>query len=176
MFRVRSKVVTKETDSCLLPHWSLGMTRKPQQTKRERDESPDDTLKTRQKRPKSNTSSQASLSNFVPVDSSKAWMEGLNSADEIMQDHAQAACGFGLLGHRQCCPNRFARMILKPAGDETKMETEVIDISDSEEEVQHVCSQARCKANPYCLNFLGQEKWESPSEYLRLFYGITRIK
>jgi hypothetical protein len=152
------------------------MTRKPPQTKRKRDESPDDTSKTRQKRPKAGKSSQVSLSNFVAADASKAWMEGLNSADEITQVHAQAACGFGPLGHRQCCPNKFARMVLKPIGDETKMETEIIDISDSEEEVQHVCSQARCKANPYCLNFLGQDKWESPSEYSQLFCGTMRTK
>jgi hypothetical protein len=73
----------KGDDSCLLLHQSLGMTRKPQQTKRKRDESPDDASKTRQKRPKAGKSDQASLSNFVAVDSSKAWMEGLNSADEI---------------------------------------------------------------------------------------------
>jgi len=84
--------------------------------------------------------------------------------DEILQLHAQAACGFGPLGHKQCCPNKFARMVLTPFGDDQKMEVEVIDISDSEGEVYHVCSQARCKANPYCLNFLGQERWESPSE------------
>lgn len=91
-------------------------------------------------------------------------MEELNNADEITQAHAQAACGFGPLGHRQCCPNKFARTLLKPIRDDPKVEADIIDITDSEEEVQHVCSQARCKANPYCLNFLGQEKWESPSE------------
>lgn len=142
------------------------MTRKPQQTKRKREESPDDASKTRQKRTKGGKSGQLILSNFTSADLGKAWMDGLVDLEDVMQVHAQAACGFGPLGHKHCCPNKYARTELEPIGEDKKMEIEVIDISDSEGEIQHVCSLSKCKANPCCLNYLGQERWESPSKQL----------
>ena len=160
---VGAKVVTNENE-CLASSTISRMTRKPLQTKRKREESPDDTSKTRQKRTKGGKSNQILLSAFAAGDSNKAWMDELQSTETLTQVHAQAACGFGPLGHKQCCPNKFARTALQPIREDTKIQAEVIDISDSDEEVQYVCSQSKCKANPYCLNYLGQDKWESSSE------------
>jgi hypothetical protein len=133
------------------------MGKKAPQSKRKRDISPETTSKTRGKR-------QKTLSLSAKEDGSQSWMRDVQDSGEIMQEHAQAACGIGPLGFKQCCPSKFATKPLAPLDEAVVVEHDVIVLSDSDDEVQLVCSKAKCKNNPYCLNYLGQEKWEDPSK------------
>lgn len=149
------QVATKEWQ--FGPRQRTAMGRKTPQPKRKRDESPEISLNTRHKR-------QKTLSSFTAEDDSRGWIKLIPESGEITQDCAQAACGFGRFGTKQCCPNKSANKKLASLDGAAENAKEVIELSDSDEEVQIVCSKGKCKANPYCLNYLSQEKWEDPGE------------
>jgi hypothetical protein len=134
--------------------------------KRKREDSPEKGSRSRQKRVNTETIGQPTLQ-FKPDkhDKSKIWISHIDNGDSISQEHAQATCGFGPLGHYRMCTNRYARTALRSINEGP----EVIVI-DEEEEEEVPCSKTRCKTNPYCLNFLNQEKWEDPRK-LASFYS-----
>jgi hypothetical protein len=81
------------------------------------------------------------------------WLASIQSASEIGLEHVLALCGLGPLGNTPLCPNKLE--------EGTHAKGDVIDVSDSEDGTIHSCSKVKCKNNPYCLNYLGQEKWEN---------------
>ncbi|KAI5119495.1 hypothetical protein M0805_009519 [Coniferiporia weirii] len=83
---------------------------------------------------------------------------------EITQAHRLRASGLALSRSKRPCSNKFLKKSAEPqralqqsaVGSEDS--DDVIVISESEEEPP--CDKKRCKDNPYCLNYLGQDKWE----------------
>lgn len=84
------------------------------------------------------------------------WLASIQSASEIGSEHVLALCGLGPLARTPLCRNKFE--------EGADSEGDVIEVSDSENDTKHSCSKAKCKNNPYCLNYLGQEKWENEGE------------
>ncbi|KAI0831247.1 cysteine proteinase [Trametes gibbosa] len=80
----------------------------------------------------------------------------------IAQVHRLATCGFSKNSTQPICRNKYSerQKILSGGGrncNSGPSEEEVIVISDDE---GPVCNNKACKQNPYCLNHLGQDKWE----------------
>ncbi|PVF98765.1 hypothetical protein CPB86DRAFT_338654 [Serendipita vermifera] len=131
--------------------------------KRKREESPDKGSRSRQKRANTDSIGQPTLHfKTNKHEKSNLWMSSLEKGDVISQTHAQAACGFGSLGQHRVCTNRYTMTALKPMSPSNK-QPDIILIDDEDREDDVPCSKAKCKTNPYCLNFLNQEKWEDPS-------------
>ena len=84
------------------------------------------------------------------------WLASIQSASEIGLEHVLALCGLGPLAKTPLCPNKY--------DERAASEGDVIQVSDSEDEATRSCSKAKCKNNPYCLNYLGQERWENESQ------------
>ncbi|KAI8998686.1 cysteine proteinase [Trametes punicea] len=85
----------------------------------------------------------------------------------ITQEHRLATCGFSKNSPWPLCPNKYVEQRKTPAkvsatgGSEAQEQSGAVDdvivISDDE---RPLCSNKSCKHNPYCLNYLGQDKWE----------------
>ena len=84
------------------------------------------------------------------------WLASIQSASEVRIEHVLALCGLGLLAKTPLCPNKFQKT--------ADSEGSVVDVSDGEDETAHNCSKVKCKNNPYCLNYLGQERWENEGQ------------
>lgn len=85
----------------------------------------------------------------------------VTSVSGITNAHQLAAYGFGSLGTRSTCPNKYTQpteALVKPL-DNDEPDTEVITVV-SDDDVPISCDKRRCRANPYCLSYLGQDKWE----------------
>ncbi|KAI0664864.1 cysteine proteinase [Cubamyces menziesii] len=84
---------------------------------------------------------------------------------QITLEHRLATCGLSKTSNHPLCPNKYVEKQKTPPGSKV-VDTpatqggpteDVIVISDDE---GPSCSSKSCKLNPYCLNYLGQEKWE----------------
>ena len=89
------------------------------------------------------------------------------ATSEITPEHRLATCGFAQKSIHPLCANKYSPAAQLPRADAQQthaaaaggeLEDDVIVISDDE---GPECSSKACKANPYCLNYLGQEKWEN---------------
>lgn len=88
---------------------------------------------------------------------------------DITQGHRLVTCGFSDNSPHTICSNRFAvskapspvKGSQNSDAAEVKADDDIIVISDDE---TPKCSSKACKSNPYCLNYLGQEKWEDEGE------------
>lgn len=86
----------------------------------------------------------------------------------ITLEHLLATCG---LSERNCyphCPNKYtffknAEMKGSSSSAEGEPEDDVIVISDDD---APPCTKKLCRANPNCLNYLGQEKWEEEGPFI----------
>ena len=93
----------------------------------------------------------------------------VTDVSQITQQHRLATCGFSKNSLQKICPNRFAvskasspvKGSLNSEVAEAEADDDVIVISDDE---SPQCNARTCKSNPYCLNYLGQEKWEDEGE------------
>lgn len=96
----------------------------------------------------------------------------VTDALDITQEHLLATCGFSKNSPHPLCANKYAvcpkveapRRKSQKAREpkaEGELEDDVIVISDDD---APSCSNKGCKSNPYCLNYLGQEKWENEGE------------
>lgn len=93
----------------------------------------------------------------------------VSDVSRITQQHRLATCGLSDNSPHSICPNRFAISKAStpvkgsPNGEAAGAEPDddVIVISDDE---APNCNAKACKSNPYCLNHLGQEKWEDEGE------------
>ncbi|KAI0374832.1 cysteine proteinase [Pilatotrama ljubarskyi] len=91
----------------------------------------------------------------------------VTDVSHITDEHRLATCGFSKSSTHPLCPNKYVEKQKTPptgkldgSDGQTALEEpadDVIVISDDEE---HTCSSKACKHNPYCLNYLGQDKWE----------------
>lgn len=82
---------------------------------------------------------------------------------EISREHCLRAAGLVMPGLKRPCPNKFtkskrSRAVPQQIASSSEDPGDVIVISDEEGNV--TCDKKRCKDNPYCLNNLGQERWE----------------
>ncbi len=97
----------------------------------------------------------------------------MSDTSGITNEHRLATCGFSPNSSNTICPNKYVekRKASSPlrvnghtdtqAGEE--LVDDVIVISDDE---GPTCSTKSCKPSPYCLNYLGQDKWENAGESL----------
>jgi hypothetical protein len=104
----------------------------------------------------------------LPRKTTSAWSwvgTEASAAPEINQEHVLATCGLSQRSGHNFCANRLAVPPKSPAenrDDEIgngELEDDVIVVSDNEDPP---CSKKLCKANPNCLNYLGQDVWEDP--------------
>lgn len=81
-------------------------------------------------------------------------------AAEITPDLRLRTCGLAAANKWPICPNSFADDA-PDDGDERAKKRPRLDASgDEQREPEHECSKKVCKANPNCLNWLGQDEWE----------------
>ncbi len=86
--------------------------------------------------------------------------------EHITEEHCLLAAGLGP-GSGKPCPNKYIPKPKEPtptrsasrASSSQTDQDDVIEISDEENETY--CDKKRCKDNPLCLNYLGQDKWEN---------------
>lgn len=89
------------------------------------------------------------------------------SPSEITSEHLLIACGLSERNHYPCCPNKYSSLPHTPATVQSpahskqpavngELDEDVIVISDDDPQ----CARSSCKANPNCLNYLGQDNWE----------------
>ncbi|KAI0934305.1 hypothetical protein AcV5_006190 [Taiwanofungus camphoratus] len=101
----------------------------------------------------------------------------VTDALDITQEHLLATCGFSKNSPHPLCANKYAvcpkveapRRKSQKAQEpkaEGELEDDVIVISDDD---APSCSNKGCKSNPYCLNYLGQEKWENEDKARQAF-------
>ena len=84
------------------------------------------------------------------------WLASIQNASEVGIEHVLALCGLGPLAKTPLCPNKFQKR--------ADSEGSVVEVSDGEDETTHNCSKVKCRNNPYCLNYLGQERWENEGQ------------
>lgn len=135
------------------------MPRSAASLKRKREKSPEESTKIRSKRVKGSTSSTST------PHAALRWLSYVADETEITRECSLAFLGVGTLGDKTPCANKFATVHLE-ALDANGPDIIVLS-SDKDNGLQEVtpCTRSRCKSNPYCLNYLGQEKWENASEF-----------
>ncbi|KAF8643800.1 hypothetical protein AX16_008818 [Volvariella volvacea WC 439] len=77
--------------------------------------------------------------------------------DQITREHILATCGFSKARNYAFCPNKYRVARQSGHDDSGASEEDVIIVSDDD---NPQCSKIKCRLNPNCLNYLGQEKWE----------------
>ena len=90
------------------------------------------------------------------------WINEVHNASDITEDHCLESYGFGSHSPYPLCSNKYASSS-KETLDEpssTGLDEDVIIVSDN----TIACLKATCRNNPNCLNYLGQDKWESESK------------
>lgn len=98
---------------------------------------------------------------------------------DITLEHRMLACGLSQRNDAPYCRNKFAvtedkthvngsreRQLPHPNVN-GELDDDIIVISDDE---KPSCSKKLCKANPNCLNYLGQEKWEDEGDLMSNVY------
>ncbi|OBZ75519.1 Ubiquitin carboxyl-terminal hydrolase 48 [Grifola frondosa] len=103
----------------------------------------------------------------------------VTDASDITQEHRLATCGFSRNNSRPLCINKYASKSApveqKHANEEAskgELEDDVIVISDDD---TPSCSSKGCKSNPYCLNYLSQEKWEDPDKAYEAYLKVINL-
>ncbi|GBE82261.1 cysteine proteinase [Sparassis latifolia] len=106
----------------------------------------------------------------------------ITDASAITLEHRLATCGFLPKSSHPLCANKYAaRARSTSVKEETKqpqpkahgeLEDDVIVISDDE---APSCSSKACRSTPYCLNYLGQEKWEDEGKAREAFMKVTNL-
>ncbi|KAF8480713.1 cysteine proteinase [Gautieria morchelliformis] len=114
------------------------------------------------------------------------WVSRISDPSLITDEHLFAACGFQENSGKPICKNKYigsdvlddkecrvdvVQSGIKPVARED--EDDVIIISSDEE--QSICNKKRCKENPHCLNYLGQDKLESQDAALATFLNLSSL-
>jgi len=126
------------------------------------------------------------------------WLTLIQSESDVGIEHVLALCGLGPLARTSLCPNKFqhhqpqqpqpqrawAGADSKGDGDDVLEASSSGDNDDNDDAndddegdhqdettitITHNCSKVNCKNNPYCLNYLGQERWENEGQSQSLF-------
>ncbi|KAF8163463.1 hypothetical protein B0H34DRAFT_795175 [Crassisporium funariophilum] len=101
----------------------------------------------------------------------------------ITPEHCMSACNLSRRNNNPYCPNKFAATIFEghlldspePPEQPTvngELDDDIIIISDDE---KPSCSKKLCKANPNCLNYLGQDKWEDEDAGETMFLKAAKL-
>ncbi|EMD38059.1 hypothetical protein CERSUDRAFT_113204 [Gelatoporia subvermispora B] len=108
----------------------------------------------------------------------------VSDVSDITQEHRLATCGFCKNSSHPLCPNKYVERPNPKVEDVEKSalpaatavtavpEDEVIVISDDE---APSCGPKGCKSNPYCLNYLGQDKWENEDKAREAFLKVQDL-
>jgi hypothetical protein len=126
--------------------------------------------------PKGLASGELLKQNAITSGSPWGWVEMTDLAD-ITLEHRMLACNLSQRNDIPYCLSKFAAK--KDEGNAKKsresqlpapsvdgeLDDDIIVISDSDDE-QPSCSKKLCKANPNCLNYLGQEMWEDEGDLI----------
>jgi len=99
-----------------------------------------------------------------------------SNTSEITHDHLLSTCGLSDRNSHCVCRNKFTGTSRDSSPDPLVIkdtDDDVIVISDDDDEP--VCSKKSCKNNPFCLNYLGQEKWEEKGAAYSWFFP-TKIQ
>ncbi|KAL0058942.1 hypothetical protein AAF712_014345 [Marasmius tenuissimus] len=84
----------------------------------------------------------------------------VNDASRITHEHMLTV--YGLSSRTPRCPNQYAPgKIATPVCEdhplaEGELEEDIIIVSDDDDKS---CNKKDCRSNPFCLNYLGQDKW-----------------
>ncbi|EJU05183.1 hypothetical protein DACRYDRAFT_103677 [Dacryopinax primogenitus] len=107
-------------------------------------------------------------------------------AEQITPKHMIWACGFSEESGLPVCPNIWSKDVKE--GDEKgkgravdtgaydasvsgkSQKAEVIDLT-----LPTLCSKKKCRDNPNCLNYLGQDAWEDEDEARAAFLQVARL-
>ncbi|OJT06086.1 Ubiquitin carboxyl-terminal hydrolase 48 [Trametes pubescens] len=88
-------------------------------------------------------------------------------ASGITGDHQLATCGFSGSSTHTLCRNKYAEKRQTPSGDIPSGSSGPADLDEAADDVIVIsddegptCSVKACKNNPFCVNYLGQDKWE----------------
>ncbi|KZV97028.1 cysteine proteinase [Exidia glandulosa HHB12029] len=98
-------------------------------------------------------------------------------AADITPDMRLRTCGLAAANKWPICPNKFsAPTPTEPLdeGDARGKKRPRLD-SDVEPDVEHECSKKACKANPNCLNWLGQEEWVERGGAMGKFMRVNNL-
>ncbi|KAJ3732305.1 cysteine proteinase [Lentinula guzmanii] len=106
----------------------------------------------------------------------------VTDSSSITRDHLLATCGLSRRNNYPFCRNNHkskSRTIQSPVPvihqvTNDDIPDDVIVISDGEDE-GHNCGKKVCKGNPNCLNYLGQEKWESEESVIDNFLPLAKL-
>ncbi|KAL4247306.1 peptidase C19 family protein [Abortiporus biennis] len=103
----------------------------------------------------------------------------VTNVSEITQEHRLATCGFSKHSHYPLCPNKYSPKPRESPPQEENAETvegelddDVIVISDDE---SSSCDSKVCRNNPNCLNYLGQDKWESEEKSRQAYVKLANL-
>jgi hypothetical protein len=80
----------------------------------------------------------------------------VQDASHISHEHRLTACGLAPNQFPRC-PNQYTSL----ATNDNTMNDETIVVADED------CDKKTCKHNPWCLNYLGQEKWDNAGRLLQ---------
>lgn len=89
--------------------------------------------------------------------------------EDITEAHCLLAAGLGPTPVKPC-PNKYVskpkstsptRSASHASSSQTIADEDSAVIVISDDEAEACCNKKRCKDNPYCLNYLGQDKWEN---------------
>ncbi|KAJ3905046.1 cysteine proteinase, partial [Lentinula edodes] len=106
----------------------------------------------------------------------------ITDSSSITRDHLLATCGFSRRSNHPFCRNQHksksrSAQSSNPASPQAVNDIipeDVIVISDGEDEGRK-CSKKACKGNPNCLNYLGQEKWETEESTIKNFLPLSKL-
>jgi hypothetical protein len=104
-------------------------------------------------------------------------MTEVTNASDITEEHCLAACGLGSL--RVACSNKYSPKYSDKSGQTTSEAVGVHDtdstgaMADVSDGNMHICDKKLCRKNPNCLNYLGQDKWESAGSFSSLFLSSS---
>ncbi|KAG8751493.1 hypothetical protein FRC14_007826, partial [Serendipita sp. 396] len=144
-------------------------------SKRKQEQS-DDLPPKRQK--KIQKGAQLTLVDAARSTTAMEWTSTVHNVEDVTQEHVLAAYGIGPLGIKRPCFNKYKGA--PHEGSEPRQEDdnmEIIEISDDEEtHLEANCSKAKCKTNPYCLNYLGQDMWENPDKGKKIVQSSVLAK
>ena len=87
------------------------------------------------------------------------WISSVPNATSISDDHLLRTCGFSPHSQPRFCSNQYARLSTTSSEPSpvTDLDGDLIIVSDDE---GPACDKKSCQSNPYCLNYLGQKRWE----------------
>ncbi|EIN07261.1 cysteine proteinase [Punctularia strigosozonata HHB-11173 SS5] len=109
----------------------------------------------------------------------------VTEAADITQEHVMAACSLSPQRGTRFCPNKYARPLkrdnsLEDNDNKDSPSAQGVEVDDvvvvcDEEQSECVTKQKNCRHNPFCLNYLGQEKWENEATARKLYMKNCRL-